>query len=95
MNEEETFLIAFLFSSTGVFAHFSGVDLPEWIFPVSAVVLMITISLALLPILVRMQPSGLADDEKPKSDSRSASARPSHEDQKAIDRKAMEELIDR
>lgn len=95
MSREETFIIATLFSVTGVAAEFYGADVPEWVFPVSSLVLVVVISLAILPVIIRSQSNREANSEKPRTAFRSAGSESSPEDQKTKDRKAMEALINR
>lgn len=93
MSREETFIIATLFSVTGIAAEFYGADVPEWVFPVSSLALVVVLSLAILPVIVRLQSKREANSEKPRTAFRSGGADSSPEDQKTRDRKAMEALI--
>ncbi|WP_300494637.1 hypothetical protein [Marinobacter sp.] len=97
MNAEETLFIALLFSITGVAAHYLGFDIPEPLFLISSLVLVIVVSLGIFHLCLSAglhsnSKSGGADTVKTKGrvQHQSPTQDSKELDQKALDRKAME-----
>jgi len=99
MNDEEAFLIAWLLSAIGVVAPMFGVELPQWAVVISAAVFVPLTAIMIVKICIN-QRNLKAHQRAVREGGQNSCAKPachdsSREGQKAIDRRAMEELLNR
>lgn len=98
MNADETLFIALLFSITGVAAHYLGFDIPEPLFLISSLVLVIVISFGIFHLCLaarqgRQEGGAATEVGEGQAQHTSATQDSTELDQKTRDRKAMEAVL--